>query len=115
MRSNMTSLLILVYQPDNSREAVDGIAAALCPYLGTFGEQARISATERLRELRRGEESAFATLLRVTLAGTARVEFSTLTGRLAKFLKQTAKDAHVEARFDIYCVKESIDATESAS
>lgn len=102
MKLNMTSLLILIHEPENARDNVNRINAAVCPYLGTFGEQATIAATERLRELRNGEEATLITLLRVTLAGTARVEFSTLAARLAKFLKQTAKDADIEARFELF-------------
>jgi hypothetical protein len=102
MKSNMTTLIILVHEPNNSREATDGIAAAICPYLGSFAEQATIATTERLRELRNGDETSCLTMLRLTLAGTARVEFSTLVARLAKFLKQTAKDAHIDARFEIF-------------
>ena len=115
MKLNMTSLFIIIREPENARQVVDGIAAAVCPYLGTLGEQATIAATEHLRELRGGEETSTVTLLRVTLAGTARLEFSTLIAKLGKFLKQTAKDAEIDARFELFHLEAIVEQTSSHS
>ncbi len=106
MKTSMNALLIVISEPGKSREAVDGIAAAICPYLGTFGEQASIDSTERLRELCNGDEGPTATLLRVSLAGTARVDFSTMVGKLTRFLRRTIKDAELEVHFDLYRIEE---------
>ena len=105
MTSSMTTLLILIREPEQARETIDGIAAAVCPYLGTFGQQANIESTERLRELHNGEESFSATLLRVTLAGTARTDFSRPISKLERFLKQAAKDADMAMKFELLHVE----------
>ncbi len=104
MNITMTTLLILIRQLDPSVVPVEGIAAAICPYLGTFGEQARIDSTERLQELRGGLHVAGATALHVILDGTAKADFLTLAAKLERFLRQTVKDAQVDARFEIFRV-----------
>jgi len=101
MNTSMTTLIVLIRQVDQSIVPLDGIAAAICPYLGTFGEQARIDSTESLQELRNGLHVAGATALHVTLAGTAKADFMTLTAKLERFLKQTAKDAEVVLKFEL--------------
>lgn len=98
----MNTLIILIRQVEQSTEAVDGIAAAICPYLGSFGERACIESTEPLCELHNGSEVSCATMLRVSLAGTARVDFPDMIGKLGRFLKQTAKDSNVELRFELW-------------
>jgi hypothetical protein len=106
MKLNMSTLLILIQEPEESRSTLDGITAAICPILGTFGEQAAITSTEFVRELRNGEEGAPVRVLHVSLAGTANADFQTVVLRLARFLKQAAKDADIEARFELYGVIE---------
>jgi hypothetical protein len=104
MYTGMTTLIVLIRQLDQSIASLDGIAAAICPYLGSFGEQARIDSTERLQKLQNGLHIAGATALHVNLAGTAKADFSKLMAKLERFLQQTAKDAEVEARFELYNV-----------
>jgi hypothetical protein len=105
MTDRTTTLLVLVHEPDQARDTVDGIVNAICPYLGTFGQKSSITSTERLRELHSGEEVSSATVLRVTLAGTAKTDSASLVAKLQRFLKQTAKDADVDVKFDLWRVE----------
>lgn len=105
MKVNMTSLLILIREPENSRQVVDGIAAAICPYLGTFSEQATIATIERLREFEAGEPNGRVTQLRISLAGLARLPSATLVSKLERFLKQAAKDAEMAIKFELLHVE----------
>jgi len=105
MKVNMASLLILIRECENAREVVDGIAVAVCPYLGTFGELASITATERMRAIEGGELGCQMTLLRILLAGSARVSFATLVSKLERFLRQAAKDAEMAIKFELLQVQ----------
>ncbi len=105
MNLNMASLLVLIRESENSREIVDGITAAVCPYLGTFGEQATIATIERLQVFEGGEPDGRVTLLRILLAGLARVPSATLVSKLERFLKQAAKDADMTMKFELLHVE----------
>jgi hypothetical protein len=41
-------------------------------------------------------------MLRVSLAGTARVDFPDMIAKLGRFLKQTAKDSNRELKFELW-------------
>jgi hypothetical protein len=104
MSSVTGAIVIFVRDPSVPTMRIDGIVAAICPYLASFGEKATITSTETLRQLRAGDESHRVTVLQVSLAGTARVEFSILVSHLEKFLKRTAKEADIVAGFELYRV-----------
>lgn len=97
----MILLILISYDSEQVSGSVDGIAGAICPYLGTFGEQAHIDTTEYLHDLRSGEQGACATLLRVILAGKAKADLPTVVARLERFLKQAAKDSEVALKLTI--------------
>ena len=103
----MTTLCILIHENGQTSNPVDGIANAICPYLGACGEQASITSTERLRELRGGDEVSSATALRVTLAGAAKAEFAAVMAKLQRFLKQAAKDADADVKFELWRVEDT--------
>ena len=104
MNRHMTTLIVLIRHVEELTDTVDGIVAAICPYLGSFGERATIESSEQLRELRNGSEEAPATLLRVSLAGSSRVDFADMIAKLSRFLKQTAKDSNLELKFELWKV-----------
>ncbi len=105
MNPNTKNMLILIREGEDPSPAVEGIVAAVCPYLGTFGEQATISSTEHFQALKGGEEGGSVIALRLSLAGQARVDFGFLIAKLQHFLKQTAKDADASMAFEVFCLK----------
>lgn len=104
----MPVLLIIMNQSDESHTA-DAIIPNISTYLGTFGEQATITATERLREMVGRKDALNSTLLRVALAGTARIEFSQLVAKLERFLRTAARDADIAVNFEIFRVEQPVD------
>ncbi len=99
----MTTLLICIHQPDESNTS-DAIIPNICAFLGTYGEQATITSKERLRHMAGRKDTMSTTLLRVALAGTARIDLVQLVVKLERFLRSTAKDADIAATFEIFRV-----------
>ena len=97
----MTELFILVREPDQSRDIIDSITGSICAKLSSYATEARVTVTERLRELRKGQEVSSIAMLRVTLSGTAVIDFPTMMARLERSLADFAKDAEVALKFEI--------------
>jgi hypothetical protein len=103
----MSTLLILIREPIEADSAADTLSRAICPYLETFGGTAKLASVQRYREVRGGREQQRVTALDIALSGTARAELVTIAGWLEGFLKPTAKQAKLAARFDILFPEEA--------
>jgi hypothetical protein len=110
----MPVLLILINQPDESHTS-DAIIPNICPNLGMYGEQATITATERLRDMVGRKDALTTTLLRVALAGTARIELPQLIKNMERSLTKAAQQAGIAVSFEIFYVEQPVDQNPPAA
>jgi len=97
----MSTLLVQVREPLNIASSAETLARAICPYLETFGGTAKLVSVDQYRVIRGGRERERVSALRVALSGSQRADLVTIAGWLEGFLKPTAKQAQLTARFDV--------------
>jgi hypothetical protein len=97
----MENLLVLIREPIDSGASAESIAGAICPYIETFGAAAKVVSVRRCHELRAGQRAARVALLDVEVSDGARVELAELAAKLARFFKQTARDADLDVTFEV--------------
>jgi hypothetical protein len=109
----MNTYLVLARQPEADQPALPTIICAFAPFLGTFGVVAEIVGIEELSNTKPTADTARATLIRVTLAGTPNTDPQTLASKMRANLNDLAENAKVAAKFDIYHLEST--ATQSAT
>jgi hypothetical protein len=102
MNPSETELVLFIHTPAIVPTPVDGVVAAIGPYLGTFGERSTLVVSERLEMLRGDGSDMVTTVVRITLYGEAHRDLLTLVAKLRKFLKQAAKNANAVMGFEMH-------------
>lgn len=96
------NLVINIRQPMEASKQVGALVRAVCPYLQTFGCDAKLASERSFGDIRKGAHSMDATLLEVQVDGKADPESLGLLEKLERFLKQAAKDTHLAATFELF-------------